>query len=271
MKKLGYLMGLMIIILFLMSCASFFGVGKQGPVLSKILNRGELVVGTAGSMPPLNMTTKSGEIIGFEIDLAKMIADSMGVKLRIEKVPFPELLPALEEGKVDMILSGMTITPDRNLKVAFAGPYYESGKALLTNVGRIASLEKSEIYKMRATIVTLEGSTSQYFVEGALPGVDLITTKDYDSAIEMVYNGQADAMIADYPICVTTLLRNPDKGFISIFTSLTYEPIGIAMPLGDPHLLDWTNNILTNLVKVEKMQVLEDKWFNDISWLNRIQ
>jgi len=270
MKKFGYFVCFILLVVFMTSCASFYGVGKQGPVLSGILQRGELVVGTAGGMPPLNMTTKTGEIIGFEVDLAKMLADSLGVKLRMEAIPFPELLPALEAGKIDIILSGMTITPDRNLKVAFAGPYYESGKALLTNVGNIASLKKAEIYNIKASIVTLEESTSQYFVEGALPGANLITTKDYDSAINMVFNGQADAMVADYPICVTTLLRNPDKGFISIFTSLTYEPIGIAMPLGDPHFLNWMNNMLNTIEKIGRMEELEIKWFEDASWIDQL-
>jgi len=270
MKKLGYSVCLILIVAFMTSCASFYGVGKQGPVLSSILEKGELVVGTAGGMPPLNMTTKNGDIIGFEVDLAEILADSLGVTLRMEAIPFPELLPALEAGKIDIILSGMTITPDRNLKVAFAGPYYESGKALLTNVGNLASLQRAEIFNIKATVVTLEGSTSQYFVEGAIPGANLVTTKDYDSAIKMVLNGQADAMVADYPICVTTLLRHPNAGFISIFTSLTYEPIGIAMPLGDPHFLGWMNNMLNTLEKIGRIEELEVKWFEDASWISQL-
>jgi polar amino acid transport system substrate-binding protein len=270
MKKLGFSICIIIIVALMTSCASFYGVGKQGPLLSGILQRGELIVGTAGGMPPLNMTTKNGDIIGFEVDLANIIADSLGVKLRIEAMAFPELLPALEAGEIDIILSGMTITPARNLKVAFAGPYYESGKALLTNLGNIAFLQRAEIFNIRATVVTLEGSTSQYFVEKELSGANLITTKDYDSAIKMVLDGKADALVADYPICVTTLLRNPNEGFISIFTSLTYEPMGIAMPLGDPHFLNWINNMLNTLEKTGRMEELEMKWFEDSSWLSQL-
>ena len=96
------------------------------PTLDHIQKKGELVVGTSGDMPPLNMTTKDGEIIGLEADIAKLIADGMGVKLRFEKMPFSKLLEALESGKVDIILSEMTITSKRNLKVAFVGPYFIS-------------------------------------------------------------------------------------------------------------------------------------------------
>src|SRR5262245_55015352 len=85
-------------------------------VLGRIRTKGELVVGTAASMPPLNMTTKTGEIIGLEIDLARAMADAMRVKLRLAPMPFSDLLPALEAGQVDMILSGMSMTPERNMR-----------------------------------------------------------------------------------------------------------------------------------------------------------
>src|SRR5512136_299283 len=97
---------------------------KVSPVLDRILTKKELVVGTAASMPPLNMTTKDGQIVGMEMDLARFFADGMGVKLTLKPMNFNDLLPALEAGQVDMILSSMTITPGRNLKVAFVGPYF---------------------------------------------------------------------------------------------------------------------------------------------------
>ncbi|MFQ5993215.1 MAG: transporter substrate-binding domain-containing protein, partial [Nitrospiraceae bacterium] len=83
----------------------------QQTSLNDIQKRGELWVGTAASMPPLNMTTKNGEIKGMEIDMARYMASAMGVKLKVKAMPFAELLPALQARKVDMILSGMTITP----------------------------------------------------------------------------------------------------------------------------------------------------------------
>lgn len=77
------------------------------PVLDRIAKKGELVVGSTGSMPLFNMTTRIGEIIGLDIDLAKKISNAMGVKLRLSAMPFSELLPALEAGRVDMVLSNL--------------------------------------------------------------------------------------------------------------------------------------------------------------------
>jgi polar amino acid transport system substrate-binding protein len=95
---------------------------RVAPVLDRIVAKKELVVGTAASMPPLNMTMKDGQIAGMEIDLARLISGALDVKLTLKQMPFNDLLPALQAGQVDMILSGMTITPARNLKVAFVGP-----------------------------------------------------------------------------------------------------------------------------------------------------
>ena len=107
---------------------------SSSPVIDRIIDRGELVVGAMGNMPPMNMKTKDGNTIGMEVDLVKTIAAAMDVNYRFVNMPFSELIPALRAGKVDMIVSGMTITPNRNLKVAFVGPYFLSGKAFLTTI-----------------------------------------------------------------------------------------------------------------------------------------
>jgi polar amino acid transport system substrate-binding protein len=269
----------MIIFLILMvalfsACEHMQGSGAgQAPEsrLSRIVSRGELVVGTAASMPPLNMTTKEGEIIGMEADIAGYMAEAMGIKLRFEVLPFSELLPALEAGKVDMILSGMTITPTRNMKVAFVGPYFTSGKAFLTKMDTIASARKpSEVDRPEIKVGALRGSTSQYFAEKAMPKVKLITTKDYEEAVQMVIEGEIDALIADYPICLVSVLQYPDQGLVSVITPLTYEPLGIAMPANDSHLINWTKNFLGVLQGTGTLETLREKWFQDQSWLEKL-
>ena len=72
---------------------------SRSPVIDRIVDKGELVVGTMGKMPPLNMTTKTGNLIGLEVDMVKSMAAAMGVKYRFESMAFSELLPALEAGR----------------------------------------------------------------------------------------------------------------------------------------------------------------------------
>ena len=148
-----------------------------------------------GNMPPLNMTSKDGEIFGLEADLARMLAEAMDVKVKFVTKPFNELLPALQTGQVDTVLSGMTITPERNRKVAFIGPYFISGKAFLTKMKTIAYAdEASDANNPDTKIVTLKGSTSQAFAETFLDKTTLFTTGNYDEAVDMVLQDKADAI-----------------------------------------------------------------------------
>lgn len=271
MKKAKVIVILVLTLNLLYACApdrrTFF-LSSASPVLDRILLKGELRVATAGSMPPLNMTTKTGEIIGLEVDLAKAMADAMGVKIRLEAMPFHELLPALEARKVDMVISGLTITPKRNLKVAFAGPYFISGKALLTKIETLAAIaDPAEIDRGGITLAALNGSTSQIFIEKTVPKAKLVTTENYDEAVAMVIQGKVDALVADYPICVISALRYADHGLFSLVSPFTYEPLGIAVPAGDALFINWVENYLNSLEGSGVLEDLTARWFKDGSWL----
>ena len=244
---------------------------SASPVIDRIQQRGQLVVGMTGNMPPLNMTTKEGELIGYEVDIARAMAGAMGVKATFKEMPFAELLPALQSGKIDLVLSNMTITPGRNMKAAFVGPYFESGKAFLTKVKTIAMADDPEdIDAKKVKLVALKGSTSQAFVEKALPEATLMTAKDYDEAVDMVLKDKVHAMVADYPICVVSVFRYPDKGLLSVVTTLTYEPIGVGVPAGDPLLVNWVENFMRIADKTGLMDALKEKWFLRADWLHRL-
>ena len=245
---------------------------SASPVLDRIQKRGELIVGTMGNMPPLNMTAKDGEIFGLEPDLAKLMAKAMDVKVKFVAKPFPELLPALEAGEVDMVMSGMTITPRRNMKVAFVGPYFISGKAFLTKIKTIAlAKEAGEVNNPNTKLVTLKDSTSEAFAKAVLDKTTVVTTGTYDEAVDMVLNDKVEAMIADYPICVVSVFRYPEAGLLSVVTPLTYEPIGIAIPANDPLLMNWTRNTLNSIEASGNLDELRLRWFARGSWLDKMK
>ena len=275
MKFAKVLLAMMLTLIFFTGCAQMQQATSgpsASPVLDRIQSRGELVVGTMGSMPPLNMTSKDGEIFGLEADLARMLAEAMDVKVKFVTKPFNELLPALQTGQVDMVLSGMTITPERNRKVAFIGPYFISGKAFLTKVKTIAYAdEATDANNPDTKIVALKGSTSQAFAEAYLDKTTLFATGTYDEAVDMVLQDKAHAMIADYPICIVSVFRYPDAGLLSVVTQLTYEPIGIAIPANDPLLMNWTRNTLNNIEGSGILDELKLKWFAEGDWLNKLK
>jgi polar amino acid transport system substrate-binding protein len=274
MKKLTIVF--VFLLLFLSGCAQINGntasaSASASPVIDRILQRGELVVGMAGNMPPMNMTTKAGELIGYEVDLTKNMAAAMGVRAKVDVMPFAELLPTLQSGKIDLILSNMTITPARNLKVAFVGPYFTSGKAFLTKIKTIALADEAADIDVKDTkLVALKGSTSQSFVEKAIPDATLLTADDYDKAVKMVLEDKVHAMVADYPICVVSVFRYPDQGLLSVVTTLTYEPIGVGVQAGDPLLVNWVENFMGIAEETGLLQKLKKKWFEKADWLQQL-
>ena len=240
-------------------------------VLARIQERGELVVGTAASMPPLNMTTKDGRIIGLDIDLANYIADSMDVKLRIEKMLFKDLLPALESGKVDMVISGMTITAERNAKVAFVGPYYISGKGVLTSIATLSSITSpDDLDKKQFKITALAGSTSERFVKIQMRKALYKPAKDYDEGVQMVIDGAVDAMVADHPICVISVARYPQHELFTIVSPFTYEPLGIALPAGDPLFVNLVDNLLNSITGSGALDRATLYWFDKGEWFDQL-
>ena len=274
MKKFGIFISLLLALMLVWGCEHTKGGGANAQAvtaLDRISQSGQLVVGTAGSMPPLNMTTKTGEIIGFEPDMANMMAEAMGVKAVFKTMPFAELLPALEAGKVDLVMSNMTITGKRNMKVAFVGPYFISGKTFLTTEKWVASAKQPEEVNNPATRLTaLRGSTSQEFVQSVFPKATLLLGKDYDESVTMVLQGKADAMIADYPICLLSVVRYPDNNLISVVPPYTYEPIGIAIQEKETLLANWLENFLGALAGSGDLKELQDKWFQGGDWINQL-
>lgn len=244
---------------------------SQSPVLSRIVKSGEFRVGMSGNQPPFSVKSKEGKLIGYEVELAAMLANAMGVKLQIVERPFSELLSTMAKGEVDAVMSGLTMTPERNLKAAFVGPYVVSGKSILTKSSVLAAVsEVGEINRANLTLVVLENSTSQRFVEQLLPEVNLVKTADYDAGVKMVLEGTASAMVADFPICALSVMRYGDQGLVTLTQPLTIEPIGIALPPGDSLLLNMVENYLGALEAVGVLEELEQKWFEDASWLIQV-
>jgi len=243
--------------------------GDASPALSKILKRGELIVAMSGNQPPLNAKDKNGKLIGLEVELARILAASMGVKAKIVTKPFPELLPSLEKGDVDMVISGVTITPERNSRVAFAGPYFSSGKSLLTKSSKLADAEDAdEINAKDIRLAALGGSTSEQFVKDVIPKAELQVVESYDEGIEMLKNDKTDGLVADFPFCVVAALRNEAAGLDTLAEPFTYEPIGIALPGNDPLLTNAVQNFLNTMRGSGALLELKAAWFLDSEWLD---
>ena len=252
---------------FLLSLLCMFLIGTPAfavdgaPVITSIQERGKLILGTSGNMPPMSQKLDSGEIVGLDIDMGQVMADAMGVDLEIKIISFEKLIPALEDGEVDVVISNMTINPRRNMRVAFVGPYMESGKCLITREVSLAkAAEAKDIDQENSRLVVMKNTTSEDFARTVMKNIEIITVTDRNKAIQMVANGEAKALLSDYPVCISTIKANPDAGFVTVFSKLTYEPIGIAVPATDPLFINWMTNALVRMEKTGLLEALSEKW-----------
>lgn len=240
---------------------------SDAPVLSRIAETGTLRVGMSGGQAPFNFTNREGRIIGMDVDLAGLLAGALDVELEIVDMPFAELLPAMESGKVDLIISGMTATLQRNMRAAFVGPYHITGKSILARSETIAALGAQELNREELKISALAGSTSEDFVRGIAPTANLVTTDDYDSAIDLLLANKVELFVADAPNIMIAMLRWPDAGLTAANKPLTIEPIGIAVPANDPLLLNLMENYMAALEASGALEGLNKKWFQNGAWL----
>jgi ABC-type amino acid transport substrate-binding protein len=241
-----------------------------GPI-QRILAAGEIRAGTTGDVAPLTMKDRDGKLIGLEIDLVQALADTMNVKVRYVEMPFAELIPALERGEIDVGISGMTITPERNAHVAFAGPYFISGNTLLSRKRELAELEDpARLDDPSLSIAVLESSTSEAFVRARMPKAKLVALPDNDAGVRALLEGKVDALIADLQVCTIARWRHPEAELHLRYAPFTVEPLGIALPPNSALFLNLMTNYLETLEETGALAQLKARWLGDAAWLERL-
>ncbi|MEH6608143.1 MAG: transporter substrate-binding domain-containing protein [Halioglobus sp.] len=239
-----------------------------GDTLQRVIDFKTLKVGMSAGQPPFTMADREGKLMGFDVDLARALASAMRVKLEIKVLPFGDLLKALDEGQVDMVVSGLSITPERAEAASFIGPYMMSGKSILTKNDVLAKVSSTDQFnRADLKLAALKNSTSSDFVSAAAPQANLIEVASYDEGVEMVKDGSVDGLIADMPICVLSVLRYPDAGLVTLERPLTVEPIGIAVKGDDAQFHNLVDNYLEAYGRVGVLTKLRKKWFESNSWV----
>ena len=241
-------------------------------IIDKIIQDGILRVGMTGTQPPYTIESIDGNLIGYEVDLANKLATAIGVELKIVRMPFKELLPSLQANKIDVIMSGMTMTPQRNTQVIFLGPYIYSGKSILTLAHIFIEAETTnELNRGSNKITTMAGSTSEKFVLKNMPKAKLLAESSYDDCFNLLMDGKADILLADFSLCRYTILRKPDLGLETFDEPFTKEPIGMAIKHTDPLFLNLIDNFLTQLDADGTLEDLNDKWFWEDEWISQVK
>lgn len=242
-----------------------------GPTLDGVISRGILRVGMDPTFPPLEAKAKDGTIIGFDVDLAGEIASAMGVRLKLVQVAFGELPDALAQGRIDMILSGMTITPRRNLTMVFVGPYLLAGQTILVKSALARKVHGyADLNSPEYTVAAARHTTAVQAIRRLLPRARLQEASGEQNALKLLLSGKAQALVADMPFNSVMAFRHRAQGVVHLDTPFTFEPLGIAIPPGDPELVNWLDNLLTLLRGSGRLDRLGDKWFRDPTWMKRL-
>ncbi|MCD6449320.1 MAG: transporter substrate-binding domain-containing protein [Thermotogaceae bacterium] len=220
---------------------SFFAFAD---LLDEIRARGVLRIGQDAGYMPLYGTDEKGNRVGFEVDLAKKMAEILGVKLEFVVVNWDGIIPALISGKFDIISSGMTITPERALKVDFTDPYLTVGQTVLYSTKKYSSAPRySDLKNIEGLRVAVQlGTTGDEAARRLFPNANILAFDTMDEAAYQVASGRADIMVVD-----SIFAQFMAKKYSVLEVSgelLTKENLGIAVRRGNLEFLHWLNTFI---------------------------
>jgi len=274
MKK-GLVMGLVLVtaILFGFSATAIgsdIDLAKKS-TLEQITKRGELRVGFEAGYLPFEMADKKGRFIGFDIDMAKEMAKAMGVKFVPVNTAWDGIIPALITKKFDIIISGMTVTQERNLKVNFADPYIIVGQTILLNPkhkGKVKSYK--DLNNPKYTLTSKLGTTGEQAIKRMIPRAKYKSFEVESEAALEVLNGKADATVYDLPFCATFMAQQGKGKLVFLDEPFTFEPAW-AVRKGDPDFMNWLNNFLRQVKNDGRYEKIYNRWIKSTDWIKEIE
>jgi polar amino acid transport system substrate-binding protein len=218
-------------------------------------------VGIDVPYPPFSLIDEQGNAIGFDVESMQWIAENQGFEVEFQQVAWDGIIPSLQAGNIDIIYSGMTITPERAETVAFSEPYWVVNQDVVAEEGSDVTLE--DVLAGKASIGTQRGCTAAMWVEENLIDTGMMDEDDlklYDNtplAVEDMLNGRVDTVMYDDLVLKDIIAGKPATtiGFVE-----TKEEFGIAMRQKDTELLAMINAGLANLQADPYWEELQDKY-----------
>lgn len=266
MKKLALLLVVMVAAMTISTGTALSGA------LDEIQKRGTLRVGMEPGYMPFELTNQKGEIIGFDVDMAKRMAKAMDVKLELVSTAWDGIIPALLTKKFDIIMSGMTLTQQRNMSINFATPYILIGQSILLNKkfeGEVKSYK--DLNNAKYTVASKLGTTGEQATKKFISKAKYISYETEQEGVIEVVNGKVDAFIYDMPFNAIAFGQKGQGKIIHLDSPFTKEPLAWAIRKGDVDFLNWLNNFMEQIKYDGVYDKIYKKWFQDDSWLKEIQ
>lgn len=239
--------------------------------LEQVLQRGTLRVGFS-TFVPWAMQDKRGEFVGFEIDVARRLAQDMGVKIVFEPTQWSGIIPALLTGKFDVIIGGMSIQPQRALKVNFTVPYEYSGMSLVAGkkfAGKMKTL--ADFNRPEVILAMRQGTTAVEAAKKHMPKAQVKLFDNEAQTIQEALNGRATAVVASDPFPAFQALKNPDKLYLPVAKPFTKEPIAFAVRKGDPDFLNFLDGWIRMVEDEGWLAERHNYWFRTNAWKGLVE
>lgn len=230
--------------------------------LDVIRSRGELRVGMQAGYMPFQIPASDGRPIGLEVDAASLVAQALGVRLRIIRQENRELIPSLLRGKTDVIMSALSITPERNAQVVFTRPVLDTGRVFAVHRDHAESLQQfRDLNRTGLLVVSGLAGCGKFKTKESLPLAACRELPDSRSALDEVIQGRADAYVDEEFAVRMACAKHPDI-LVGRFEPFTYEPIAWGIRPGDVHWLNWLNNFIDSMQYDGTLEALRKKWRN---------
>ncbi|BDP42420.1 amino acid ABC transporter substrate-binding protein [Deinococcus aetherius] len=228
--------------------------------VAEVKKKGVLVLGTDPTFAPFEFKGPGGEVQGFDIDIARALAADLGVRLEVRPVGFGALMPqAVTSGRVDMAMSGITITPERAKVVSFSAPYYRSAQVFIVRGGNPGKFSWPGDVKGK-TIGVQANTTGQYVAGDVLKprGATIKVYDDFAAGLADVKAGRIAALIGDAPTVADLQKRLPGQ-YAQAGKDLAAEDYGMVFARGSD-LAAAANRTLARLRSSGEYQKLLNRW-----------
>jgi len=244
----------------------FFCTAVSADVLEDILERGSIRVGVA-EFVPWTLKNKSGELIGYEIEVARKIAGDMGVKPEFKVYVWEDIIPALEKGEIDVIAGGMAITPARALRVNFSRPLATSGVGLATHTKMTRDIESLLQLDAPDTVaVAVKDTFSASAAETIFNHAEIRVFAGRDEAEAEILEGRAQVYLASMPEVQFLVLKHADIVDLPIAEPLIANSEALAVKKGEQQLLNFLDAWVTARQSDKWLTTTRDYWFTTLDW-----
>jgi polar amino acid transport system substrate-binding protein len=242
-----------------------------GSTLQDVLEKGTLRVGVS-LFTPWTIKQPDGQLVGFEIDVAKQLAKDLGVKPEFHVLDWEKIIPTLLTRKIDIIIAGITITPQRALQVNFSQPYDSSGISLVTNTLLTKTFQgPQDLNRPNVIIASVAGTISEDLTRRVFPQSTLKTFATSQEAIKAVITGTVHGYIEHEPITTFAALDNPDKVDEPLSKPLLETKAGFAVNKGDADFVNFLNAWITAHEADTWLASAHKYWFEGVEWRKALQ